>query len=463
MAMLGTTTLSHANDNAEGTTYNITNSNGFKLNFPNETVITVARALDALTLAAMQGTAPATETTQGIVTLASEADMNLITVEGTADTILDVVTVKQLQYWVNTVAPATINQNGFVKLAAAADLDRSSTSTGVISIGQLNDFLNDDGNQSTETRFGAVKLASVNNTTIGTDHTTAVTPLGAKSLIDQQIGRYIEENPIVNADVGVLGNVYLATAGEVIQGTINNNKAVIPSTAKAGFDSWINTWLSNSPATSPNDIPSKTEVDQQILDAIDAAVAAAVSQSKPYTDDVSVPVGGIIPMSTQAYYDDITDKDRWRICDGTNDTPNLKGRFLVGIDENDNDFQIASRVGGWKMIPHIHNVTIDETTLNWRQVPPHKHTGTYSGRLSVGNSGPAGYDMTSGTKNSGPDRADFDNTYHMTKSDIIDPNSPDGRTRQNSAQGHGHDGNCDTTNVSTLSPYYTVIYVMKAY
>ena len=79
---LGTTTIQHADDSAKGSSYDITNSDGYKRYFPSETTITVARALDVISLAAIEGTRSATETTEGIVMLASNADMDKIDVNG---------------------------------------------------------------------------------------------------------------------------------------------------------------------------------------------------------------------------------------------------------------------------------------------------------------------------------------------------------------------------------------------
>jgi microcystin-dependent protein len=59
----------------------------------------------------------------------------------------------------------------------------------------------------------------------------------------------------------------------------------------------------------------------------------------------------------------------WALCDGTNGTPNLSGRFLVGYNPTDPDHNVIGAIGGEKM----HTLTIDE-------IPSHSHgyvgTGT---------------------------------------------------------------------------------------
>ena len=55
----------------------------------------------------------------------------------------------------------------------------------------------------------------------------------------------------------------------------------------------------------------------------------------------------------------------WYICDGTNDTPDLRGMFVAGYDERDVEYSEVGKTGGLK------NVTLTES-----QIPPHKHSGS---------------------------------------------------------------------------------------
>lgn len=52
----------------------------------------------------------------------------------------------------------------------------------------------------------------------------------------------------------------------------------------------------------------------------------------------------------------------WALCDGTNGTPNLKGRFIVGYDSGDIDYNFIGGSGGEKQV----TLTID-------QMPAHNH------------------------------------------------------------------------------------------
>src|SRR5690606_4177100 len=55
----------------------------------------------------------------------------------------------------------------------------------------------------------------------------------------------------------------------------------------------------------------------------------------------------------------------WALCDGTNGTPNLKGKFIVGYDPDVVDYNAIAKTGGLK-----------EVTLTEDQMPAHNHAGT---------------------------------------------------------------------------------------
>ena len=60
--------------------------------------------------------------------------------------------------------------------------------------------------------------------------------------------------------------------------------------------------------------------------------------------------------------------DGWRLCDGTYDTPNLRGRFVVGYDADDGDHNTIGNNGGEK----THKLTVSE-------MPSHYHSITMWG------------------------------------------------------------------------------------
>ncbi|WP_055394730.1 phage baseplate protein [Flagellimonas eckloniae] len=73
-----------------------------------------------------------------------------------------------------------------------------------------------------------------------------------------------------------------------------------------------------------------------------------------------MPIGGII-MWAGAIADI---PDGWALCDGSNGTPDLSGRFIVGYDSGDDDYDIGD-TGGEK-----------EHTLTESEMPAHNHDGS---------------------------------------------------------------------------------------
>jgi hypothetical protein len=53
----------------------------------------------------------------------------------------------------------------------------------------------------------------------------------------------------------------------------------------------------------------------------------------------------------------------WALCNGNNSTVNLKGRFVVGFDTGDTDYNVIGKSGGAKNV-----------TLSIDQIPAHTHT-----------------------------------------------------------------------------------------
>ncbi len=56
--------------------------------------------------------------------------------------------------------------------------------------------------------------------------------------------------------------------------------------------------------------------------------------------------------------------DGWALCNGANGTPDLRGKFVVGYDPGDNDYNAIGDQGGQK-----------EVTLTEAEMPQHNHSG----------------------------------------------------------------------------------------
>jgi len=87
-----------------------------------------------------------------------------------------------------------------------------------------------------------------------------------------------------------------------------------------------------------------------------------------------IPIGGIIlwsgKQSASTPSPDLP--DGWQVCDGTNNTPDLRGRFVVGYNYDDPSFNAIDASGGEKE----HTLTVDE-------MPSHGHSITDPGHAHI--------------------------------------------------------------------------------
>ena len=129
----------------------------------------------------------------------------------------------------------------------------------------------------------------------------------------------------------------LSVAGEVRAGTAKSKGDVSPSLARMTQDANIGGKL---------------------------VVGGEVVRSNGNAAFGTFPVGAIVLWSGAAS----NIPDGWRLCDGTYDTPNLCGRFVVGYDADDGDHNTIGNKGGEK----THKLTVSE-------MPSHYHSITMWG------------------------------------------------------------------------------------
>ena len=169
---------------------------------------------------------------------------------------------------------------------------------------------------------------------------------------------------------------------------------------------------------------------------------------KIITLDGEVPSGGIILWSGAAN----AIPSGWYLCNGSNGTPNLSGKFVVGYSASDSDFDVGD-TGGSKdatLVSHSHTVN------------SHTHG---AGSYSTASAGAHTHTYSSATQTN---RVDNDETHQYLYSN----------TTQNtgSAGAHTHtiSGNTGTPSSNTtdtlgesatdknLPPYYALCYIMKS-
>lgn len=129
--------------------------------------------------------------------------------------------------------------------------------------------------------------------------------------------------------------------------------------------------------------------------------------------DIYAKIAAVIPAGLISMWSGLVPPDGWAICDGTNGTPDLRGRFVVGQAE-DPQFILIGQTGGAKTV-----------TLTLNQIPEHTHS--YQAPLVDGDhpGGSNGYDR---------------------------PNAKTAGTTGTAGAGHPHEN---------LPPYYVLAYIMK--
>ncbi|MEM0938988.1 MAG: hypothetical protein AAGI25_04260 [Bacteroidota bacterium] len=131
----------------------------------------------------------------------------------------------------------------------------------------------------------------------------------------------------------------------------------------------------------------------------------------------------------------------WALCDGTNSTPDLSGKFIVGFAQNSEDYGEIGNTGG-----------LDQVKLDKEHLPPHHHSGTtdVDGKHSHNISFKA-------SKNSNGDSLNtitMDGENHGTRSLTTDDTGE-----------HSHSFQTDDTGGDqpheNRPPYYVLAYIMK--
>ena len=140
------------------------------------------------------------------------------------------------------------------------------------------------------------------------------------------------------------------------------------------------------------------------------------------------------------------------LCDGTNSTPDLRGRFIVGFSNTDTDYDVDD-TGGNKT-----------TTLSTSQLPSHTHTFT-TGDPSISLTGSVNVISESFAGFGGSASGVFTKVNGFTRGGT--PGNPDSNAcgAFNFQGTHTHSGTTNTTGsgnvIENRPPYYALCYIMK--
>tara|TARA_R110002124_G_scaffold90543_1_gene230833 strand:+ start:13374 stop:14405 length:1032 start_codon:yes stop_codon:yes gene_type:complete len=134
----------------------------------------------------------------------------------------------------------------------------------------------------------------------------------------------------------------------------------------------------------------------------------------------------------------------WLLCDGTNGTPDLRDKFVVGAGGT---FEVGDTGGS---DTHAHNGSVEGHVLTIPETPAHRHltarSGSFGAALAAGNS--IGEQTTAGG-----------DTEYILRGDAAEPNI--GRTNEIGG-GEAHDHGLTIEDAAVLPPFYALAYIMKA-
>lgn len=240
------------------------------------------------------------------------------------------------------------------------------------------------------------------------------------------------------ADGGVVGNLLGNVVGDVTGDVTGNLVGGVAGTFNgAGSGSWTG----NVDARGHTLLLDAGQILQAMLSAgvIDFIVKAGL------------PVGSIV-----AFAGSLVDiPDNWYVCDGTNGTPNLIDRFIVGAGP---DFPVNT-AGGVEI--HSHVITIDSGGA-------HAHTGNADGHVLTTNELPTHAHNTptdqygsSGAANPGHVlRDDNSGSPSGRLSDTVGSDDPHVHTLT-IASGGAHLHTASSADESNVPPYFALLYIMK--
>jgi microcystin-dependent protein len=277
-------------------------------------------------------------------------------------------------------------------------------------------------------------------------------------------------SPVVGTHIysGVPGNVGIGTASNINPGsklTVVGNMAVGSATytqdsvASVANGATFGTWVGIGTATKSSGVELDVKGDVKITNTL--VVGGTVTASRYFGEGIAPP--GLVSMwsgtlNTSTNFDATglgvpgTAYAGWAICNGKNGTPDLRGRFIVGLTNTDGtnygytnsernfvQYNLIGKHGG-----------LDSVAISINQMPVHNHTSSMSS---------AGSHTHTVTGPSGCTNGVFSSSSGCYMSDT--PTS----VTTNSAGSHTHSLSINDTGNDEAHenrpPYYVLAYIMK--
>ena len=167
-----------------------------------------------------------------------------------------------------------------------------------------------------------------------------------------------------------------------------------------------------------------------------------------------IPVGGIIMWSGTI----ANIPNGWELCNGSNGTPDLRDKFVVGAHSDLSGTAKSNIEGSYNQsggdISHNHGGNTTAHTLTAGQIPSHTHTYKDSYYIEINNPGTGasgtigGADYVGPTSYKGSGDSDNDNKYVYWRNG----------TTNSTGTGGGHSHPVPTDN--HVPPYFALAYIM---
>lgn len=196
---------------------------------------------------------------------------------------------------------------------------------------------------------------------------------------------------------------------------------------------------------------------------IDATGTGWSCETIDTTPAVGVPSGTIVMWS--GAIDSIP--VGWKLCNGSNGTPDLSGKFIVGYDSLNIDYNSVGKTGG-----------LEEVTLSIDELPAHTHamtgsTGSAGGHTHTGTTSSSGnhshrisgvYTATINAR-SGSDFVGFHRSGSTASTNSTGAHTHTFTTSSSGAHTHTINATIDSTGGGEAHenrpPYYTLAFIMK--
>ncbi|MCC8366143.1 tail fiber protein [Xenorhabdus sp. PB61.4] len=197
-------------------------------------------------------------------------------------------------------------------------------------------------------------------------------------------------------------------------------------------------------------------------------------------DRITIDPNTVLPKGMITMFSGSAIPQGWALCDGTKGTPDLIDRFILGGTLEDIGGKSSKSAAGQKNskffivnskenATEIMDVRVNETKLNIKQIPKHKHIqgGGFTQNTGLRYSAVLNNDLNDEINNN--DLSGYRIIYNSTEEQWIRTVNYDHwwpyTSSVGSSEGHGHTASATlpshTHQVNTVSPYYILAFIMK--